>query len=271
MSPSRLNLWVTGRLAKNVGYTTRAFFSSLFQMTAAKMDQMNPPFKTILIVDDEADIRELLNYNLEQEGFRVLLAENGRKALLLVEKETVDLILLDLMIPEVSGLDVCKQLKRREDTEQIPIIMVTAKSAEADVIVGLELGADDYVTKPFSPREVVARVKAIFRRLEEKKSNVLIKELSFKGLEMDLSRYRVRIDGTEVKLTQTEFKILQCLLSRRDHVLTRDELVEFALGRNISVVDRTIDVHMTNLRKKIGPYGAQIESIRSVGYRFKET
>ncbi|MBN8554299.1 MAG: response regulator transcription factor [Deltaproteobacteria bacterium] len=226
--------------------------------------------RSILIVDDEADIRELLKYNLEQEGFQVHLHGDGEEAFKFLKQTKVDLILLDLMLPSLPGLEFCKRLKKDSELETIPIIMITAKSTETDIIVGLELGADDYITKPFSPKEVVARIRAIFRRLEEKRSVESPKESRFQNLHMDFSRHEVKVDGKEIKLTMTEFKILQCLMSRIGHVFSRDELIEFALGKNISVVDRTIDVHITNLRKKIGIYGAFIESIRAVGYRFKE-
>lgn len=226
--------------------------------------------KRILVVDDEADIRELLRYNLELEGFAVDAAADGEKALEILKKSKADLVLLDLMLPGLPGLELCKQLKRQVDLESIPIIMISAKSSETDVIVGLELGADDYITKPFSPKEVVARVRAIFRRTDEKKAPDLAKELRYEDLSMDVPRHEVRLEGKEIKLTTTEFKILQCLMARLGHVFTRDELIDFALGKDISVVDRTIDVHITNLRKKIGKYGAYIESIRAVGYRFKD-
>ncbi len=226
--------------------------------------------KRILVVDDEADIRELLKYNLEQEGFLVETIEDGEKASAFLKSNRVDLILLDLMLPGFPGLELCKQMKRNAQTESIPIIMISAKSSETDVIVGLELGADDYITKPFSPKEVVARIRAIFRRLDDKPNFSLQENLQFNTLNLDLSRHELKIDGVEVKLTSTEFKILQCLLNRIGHVFSRDDLIDFALGKDISVVDRTIDVHITNLRKKIGRYGAQIESIRAVGYRFRD-
>ncbi len=225
----------------------------------------------VLVVDDEVDIRDLLRYSLEQEGFNVVMAADGDQALKILKESSVDLILLDLMLPGLPGLELCKQLKRSNATEAIPIIMVTAKSSETDVIVGLELGADDYITKPFSPKEVLARIKAIFRRIDEKKPPENAHELSFESLKMDLSRYEVSVEGKEARLTSTEFKILKCLLGRPGHVFSRDELIDYALGKDISVVDRTIDVHITNLRKKIGTYGVHIESIRSVGYRFRDS
>jgi len=227
--------------------------------------------KSILVVDDEADIRELLTFNLEQEGYQVEAAENGEQALQALRSHRIDLVLLDLMLPGLPGLELCKQLKRSSSLETIPIIMISAKSSETDVIVGLELGADDYITKPFSPKEVVARIKAIFRRVDERRSSDQMDELKFDSLTLNVPRHEVHLDGRELKLTTTEFKILQCLMSRLGHVFTRDELIDFALGKDVSVVDRTIDVHITNLRKKIGSYGAQIESIRSVGYRFKDS
>lgn len=227
---------------------------------------------SILVVDDEADIRDLLTYNLEQEGYAVRSFSNGEDAIKSVESQIPDLILLDLMLPGTSGLEICRRLKRETSLSSIPIIMISAKSTETDVVVGLELGADDYITKPFSPKEVVARVRALLRRMEEKKPDASgPRQYKFRGIEVDLDRHEVTIDKKEVKLTSTEFKILQCLLSRPGNVFSRDELIDFALGRNISVVDRTIDVHMTNLRKKIGSYGALIESIRSVGYRLKDS
>jgi len=227
--------------------------------------------KRILVVDDEADIRELLRYNLEMEGFAVDLVSDGEQALESLKRGRADLLLLDLMMPGLPGLELCKQLKKTADLESIPIIMISAKSSETDVIVGLELGADDYITKPFSPKEVVARVKAIFRRTDERRGPDNHKELKYEDLMIDVPRHEVRVEGKEVKLTTTEFKILQCLMSRLGQVFTRDELIDFALGKDISVVDRTIDVHITNLRKKIAKYGPYIESIRAVGYRFKDT
>ncbi len=227
--------------------------------------------KHVLVVDDEADIRELLQYNLQLEGYQVSILDNGEKALEFIQKQNVDLILLDLMLPGLPGLELCKKLKRQTGLDGIPIIMITAKSSETDVIVGLELGADDYITKPFSPKEVIARIKAIFRRLDERRPHEIAAVLKFESLVLDAPRHEVKIDGKEVHLTTTEFKILQCLLSRPGHVFSRDELIDVALGKNISVVDRTIDVHMTNLRKKISSYGANIESIRAVGYRFRDT
>lgn len=231
------------------------------------------PRKRILVVDDEPDIGELLKYNLEQEGFEVLVLQQGERVFPLLETEVVDLVILDLMLPGTSGMDLCRQMKRHPKLDSTPIIILSAKSSETDKIVGLEMGADDYVTKPFSPREAVARVKAVLRRTEDRE-RVPSREPSlfdFEGLRMDVSRHEVVVDGEEVKLTNTEFKILQCLLHRPGHVFNRQQLIDFALGKDVSVVDRTIDVHITNLRKKLGTKGGQIESIRGVGYRLKKS
>lgn len=223
-----------------------------------------------MIVDDETDISDLLKYNLEQEGFETNTLNQGENVVATLKTSRFDLVLLDLMLPGISGLDICRELKKDRDLENIPIIMLTAKSSETDKIVGLEVGADDYITKPFSPREVVARVKAVLRRSEDHRELSKQPNVEYEGIRMDTSRHEVAVDGEEIKLTNTEFKILQCLIQRPGHVFNRAQLISFALGTNVSVVDRTIDVHITNLRKKLGVRGAQIESIRGVGYRIKE-
>ena len=226
--------------------------------------------RRILVVDDEVDIAELIKYNLEQEAFEVVVLHEASNVLSVLKSQNFDLILLDLMLPGASGLDLCRDMKRNPQTESIPIIMLTAKSSETDKIVGLEVGADDYITKPFSPREVVARVKAVLRRSETKRVGSNSAIIEYEGLRIDASRHEVLVDGEEVKLTNTEFKILQCLLQKPGHVFDRSQLIDFALGKDVSVVDRTIDVHITNLRKKLNQRGPLIESIRGVGYRVKE-
>lgn len=228
--------------------------------------------KKILVVDDEKDIGELLVYSLQQEGCDVDVIQDGQQVLGRLQAKTYDLVILDLMLPGMSGIEICRQIKKDPELESLPVIMLTAKSTETDKIVGLEMGADDYITKPFSPREVVARVKAVLRRSEDRQPlRVSQKEIVFETLKMDLSRYEVFVEGIEVKLTNTEFKILQCLIEKPGHVFNRSQLIDFALGKDVSVVDRTIDVHITNLRKKLGAIGSQIESIRGVGYRIKES
>lgn len=227
--------------------------------------------RQILVIDDEPDICELLKYNLENEGYGVQVVHDGEEGLRKVSNETWDLVVLDLMLPGKSGLDICREMKRSAVSESIPIIMLTAKGSETDKIVGLEIGADDYITKPFSPRELLARVKAVLRRAESKteasSSDKLV--LESQGLKMDLGRYEVSLQGVPLKLTNTEFRILQCLLEKPGHVFSRSQLVDHALGKDVSVVDRTIDVHVTNLRKKMGKDGPEIENIRAVGYRLK--
>lgn len=227
--------------------------------------------RRIMVVDDEPDIGELLKYNLDQEGFDVNVVRAGEKVLDLLQSESYDLVILDLMLPGVSGLDLCRQMKRNKSLEGVPIIMLTAKSSETDKIVGLEVGADDYITKPFSPREVVARVKAVLRRSEDRKDLPTKVKLEYEGIRIDSSKHEVFVDNREIKLTNTEFKILQCLLQKPGHVYNRTQLIDFALGKDVSVVDRTIDVHITNLRRKLNQRGSQIESIRGVGYRIKES
>lgn len=232
---------------------------------------MASPRKKIAVIDDEPDIGELLKYNLEQEGYQVELISEGERALERLRLQRPDLVILDLMLPGVSGMELCRQMRKSSDFENMPIIMLTAKSSETDKIVGLEIGADDYITKPFSPREVVARVKAVLRRLEEpRRESGSSDMLEFEGIRVDVSRHEVQVEGAEVKLTNTEFKILHCLIQRPGHVYNRQQLIDFALGENVSVVDRTIDVHITNLRKKLMGKGNRIESIRGVGYRMKE-
>ncbi|MGA0163567.1 MAG: response regulator [Bdellovibrionota bacterium] len=228
--------------------------------------------KKILVVDDEKDIGELLVYSLQQEGCDVDVIQDGQQVLGRLQTKTYDLVILDLMLPGMSGIEICRQIKKDPELESLPVIMLTAKSTETDKIVGLEMGADDYITKPFSPREVVARVKAVLRRSEDRQPlRSSQKEIVFETLKMDLSRYEVFVEDVEVKLTNTEFKILQCLIEKPGHVFNRSQLIDFALGKDVSVVDRTIDVHITNLRKKLGAIGSQIESIRGVGYRIKES
>lgn len=226
--------------------------------------------KRILVVDDESDIGELLRYNLDQEGFEVEVIQEGEKLLSSLKSFQPDLVILDLMLPGVSGLDLCRQLKRDSEFENLPVIILSAKSSETDKIVGLEIGADDYVTKPFSPREAVARVKAVLRRYEDKKDGSNKAAFEFDGIRIDISRHEIFVDEEEIKLTNTEFRILHCLMQKPGHVFNRSQLIDFALGKDVSVVDRTIDVHITNLRKKLNSRGPQIESIRGVGYRLKQ-
>lgn len=222
----------------------------------------------ILIIDDEEDLIELVRYNLEREGFQVKGATDGESGLDLASKETPDLVIVDLMLPGIDGLEVCRALRSGSRTASIPVIMLTAKSAEADRIVGLELGADDYVTKPFSPRELAARVKAVLRRTQVVSAEENL--IRHGGLMIDLTRRRVTFEGTPIDLTATEFRLLQFFAQHPERVFSRSELIDAALGREVSVIDRTIDVHITGLRKKLAGCSDWIETVRGFGYRFHE-
>ncbi len=224
----------------------------------------------ILVVDDEEDILELVRYNLAREGYRVVCAASGEQALNKAGSEPFDLIVLDLMLPGIDGLEVAKKLKNKPETRHIPIIMLTAKGEEADIVTGLELGADDYVTKPFSPRVLLARVKAVIRRkvLEEVDDSSIIQIYE---LEIDPGRRRVLAKGSHVELTFTEFQILYLLARRPGWVFTRFKIVDLIRGDDYPVTDRSVDVQIVGLRKKLGPCGKYIETVRGVGYRFRET
>jgi two-component system phosphate regulon response regulator PhoB len=223
---------------------------------------------TILVIDDERDLIELVSYNLEKEGFAVKTAGNGEAGLTAARSEIPDLVLVDIMMPGMDGLELCRHLRSDARTASIPIIMLTAKSAESDRVVGLELGADDYVTKPFSPRELAARVKAVLRRTSPQASTSNV--IRCGELLIDLARCEVTCKGKDVSLTASEFRLLHFLATHPGRVFSRSELIDGALGREIVVVDRTIDVHVTALRKKLGNCGDWIETVRGFGYRFKE-
>lgn len=225
--------------------------------------------QTILLVDDEEDILELLRYNLTAEGYRVLCAESGETALEIAGMQKPDLIVLDLMLPGIDGLDVAAILKKDKKTSHIPIIMLTAKGAESDVVTGLEMGADDYVSKPFSPRVLNARVKAVLRR-NEKVSGTKGDVVQAGEINIDPGRRRVIIQGKETELSFTEFQILLFLSRRPGWVFTRSQIVDAVRGSDYPVTDRSVDVQIVGLRKKLGPCGHYIETVRGVGYRFRE-
>lgn len=221
---------------------------------------------TILVIDDEEDLVELVRYNLEKDGFAVKGASDGETGLAFAVEEQPDLIVLDVMLPGVDGLEVCRMLRSEPRTAHIPVIMLTARAAEPDRVVGLELGADDYVTKPFSPRELTARVKAHLRRVSLPSEPA---ELIRRGdLKIDMARREVTCAGNAVNLTATEFKLLQFLASQPGRVFSRTELIDGVLGRDIAVLDRTIDVHVVSLRKKLRDCGSLIETVRGFGYKF---
>lgn len=225
--------------------------------------------ETILIVDDEEDILELIRHNLSREGYTVVAAETGEKALTVATTKPFDMVLLDLMLPGLDGLEVAKRLKGNDRTRHIPIIMLTAKGEEADIVTGLELGADDYMTKPFSPRVLLARIKAVMRRRPEPSDNA-DDVLRIHELAIHMGRREVKAGGEVIDLTFTEFQVLFYLSKRPGWVLTRSQIVDAVRGNDYPVTDRSVDVQIVGLRKKLGAYGKYIETVRGVGYRFKE-
>ena len=223
----------------------------------------------ILVVDDEEDIVELISYNLAREGYRIIKASSGETALKLAKSELPDIIILDLMLSGINGLEVAKILKNNPATAVIPIIMLTAKGEETDIIIGLELGADDYITKPFSPRILAARVKAVMRRkMKPEMDNKPV--IKIHDLWMHPGKRGVMIKEKPLKMTYTEFQILYFLARQPGWVFTRYQIVNAIRGNNYSVTDRSIDVQIVGLRKKLGFFGKYIETIRGVGYRFRE-
>ena len=221
---------------------------------------------TVLVVEDEKNIVELVKYNLEQEGFRVLTATRGDTGLEQARKEKPALIVLDLMLPEIDGIEICKILKQNYETASVPIIMLTAKSQEADKVLGLELGADDYITKPFSPRELVARVKAVLRRIREKPKE---KILNVGDLQVDTGKHLVTIKGKPVELTSKEYELLKALLEANGRVLSREFLLNQVWGydQSINIETRTVDMHIGQLRKKLKSEAPRLMTVKNAGYR----
>ena len=223
---------------------------------------------SVLVIDDEADLIELVRYNLEQEGYAVLGAADGESGFALALSEQPDMIIVDLMLPGIDGLEVCRMLRAESATSRIPIIILTAKASEPDRIVGLELGADDYMAKPFSPRELAARIKALLRRSSgfHPQESVMRHE----NLSINPASHEVRCGAKTIELTATEYRLLIFLAAHPGFVYSRASLIDGALGRDVTVLDRTIDVHIMSLRRKLGRCGAWIETIRGFGYRFRE-
>lgn len=220
----------------------------------------------ILVIEDDDAIREVVRYTLENNGFTVLAAADGKTGLTLALRERPSLILLDLMLPEMDGLDVCRNLKRDESAREIPVVMLTAKGEESDIVLGLELGAIDYITKPFSGKVLVARIRAHLRRTSEQKSST---EIQFDGLVLDTNAHTARLNGNPIELTFTEFGILLLLARKPGRVYTRAQIVSNVKGDDYPVTDRAIDVQMVNLRRKLGTWSANIETVRGVGYRMR--
>jgi two-component system, OmpR family, alkaline phosphatase synthesis response regulator PhoP len=227
--------------------------------------QMRTP--TVLVIDDEKDLVEIVRYNLEKEHIHAITAFDGQSAVEIALRHHPDLIVLDLMMPGMSGLEVCRLLRSESKTADIPIIMLTARASETDRIIGLELGADDYVTKPFSPRELVARVRAVLRRVGGSKEKAKVVRRG--KLLIDIDAREVKFDGKAITLTATEFRVLEFLASRPGRVVSRDAIIDAALGQGTAVMDRTIDVHITALRRKLAEGGELIETVRGFGYKFK--
>jgi len=231
-------------------------------MSEAEMDKQK-----ILIIEDEADIRELLAYNLQKEGFATLEAEDGRLGLTMARTHLPALVLLDLMLPGMDGLTVCRELERDSATAPIPIIMLTAKGEELDRVVGLELGADDYMVKPFSVRELILRIRNILKRQIKAESGA---SLARHGVTVNQSAHRTSVNGTDVDLTATEFRLLENLMCHAGQVLTREQLLNGVWGYQFEGYTRTVDTHVRRLRSKLGSAADMIETIRGIGYRFKE-
>lgn len=226
--------------------------------------------ETILIVDDEEDIVELIKYNLGNEGYSILTAFTGEKAIKIANQSQPDLIVLDLMLPGIDGLDVTKYLKNNKKTNNIPIIMLTAKGEESDIVIGLEMGANDYISKPFSPKVLIARIRAIFRR-RKKDSDLKPERINQEGsLIIDRAKHLVTIDGTILDLTFSEFELLSFLVDKKGWVFTRKQIVDAIHGEGYSVTERSVDVIIVGLRKKLKNHASEIETVRGVGYRFKE-
>lgn len=223
----------------------------------------------ILVIEDERDLQRILDFNLRQAGHEVLSALRGREGLALARERSPELVLLDLMLPDISGVEVCKLLKREPNTQGIPVVMLTAKSEEVDRVLGFELGADDYVVKPFSIRELLLRIDAILRRTRVGQAGQL--PLEFGRLRIDREAHRIFVDGNEVELTAIEFELLVTLYERKNRVQSRTSLLDDVWGIEADVTTRTVDTHVKRLREKLGPAGEYIETVRGVGYRFADS
>ena len=230
------------------------------------LSRQTPAEKLILIVEDERDLAELLEYNLRGSGYRTVLAHTGPDALAKARALGPDLILLDLMIPELSGTEVARRVRADKAISHTPIIMVTAKADEVDQVVGLTVGADDYVTKPYSMKVLQARVEAVFRR-SERRGRTSEQVLRLGGVSLDLETHEATLEGEEVPFTLTEFRLLSALIEADGKVLSRSDLMKLAMGPGVTVTERTIDVHMTSIRRKMGQWGRHIKTVRGVGYR----
>jgi two-component system phosphate regulon response regulator PhoB len=227
------------------------------------------PRPRILIIEDERGLTDVLSYNLQREGYDTIVAHDGQEGLRKAQMQLPDMVLLDLMLPGMDGLDVCRELRAGERTRNVPILMLTAKAEETDQVVGFSMGADDYVTKPFSVKVLLQRIKALQRRVESG-GNEAAAVLEHLGVRIDRVRHRATVDEKELELTPTEFRLLECLLGQPGRAFSRPQLMDAAIGESAVVLERTIDVHIKTLRKKLGSKQDFIETVRGVGYRFRE-
>ncbi|HIQ25479.1 MAG TPA: response regulator transcription factor [Persephonella sp.] len=225
----------------------------------------------VYVIEDDEDINELLVYNLEKEGYEVRPFYSSNPAYQAIKSQKPDIVILDIMLPDMDGLELCKLLKSDKETADIPVIMLTAKSTEIDKIVGLELGADDYITKPFSIRELLARIKAILRRTKKKNCPEEEKHYKFNDFKIDFDKYNVEINNKPIRLTSKEFKLLTLLIKSEKKVLSRDFILDEIWKNEDDVFDRTVDVHIKNLRDKLGEYGKYIKTVRGIGYKWDTT
>jgi two-component system, OmpR family, alkaline phosphatase synthesis response regulator PhoP len=226
--------------------------------------------ESVLVVDDEEDILELIQYNLEKEGYAVRAVKTGEECLSIVGKLAPDIVVLDLMLPGLDGLEVCKRLKQSEASRSIPVLMLTAKSEDSDIVSGLELGADDYITKPFSPKILIARVRAVLRRSQEQgPENPKESKIQIHGILIDVSRHEVTCEGKLIPLSATEFAILEFLARNPGWVFSRNKIIDTVKGKDYPVTERSVDVQILGLRKKLGSRGQYIQTVRGVGYRLQ--
>ncbi len=228
---------------------------------------INSSYK-VVVVEDEADIADVIVYNLEKEGYEVISSGRGDEGLNIIRREVPDLVILDLMLPGIDGLSACQQLKTDELTRDIPIIIVSAKVEDSDIVIGLGLGADDYIPKPFNTRELVARVKVALRKVGPVRQKDDDYRMVFDELVVDSERHEVTVSGNNLKLTVTEFRLLQQLAANPGRAFTREQLISRALGEGVAIVDRNIDVHIVSLRRKLGSAADMIETVRGIGYKF---
>ena len=228
------------------------------------------PNPTLLIVEDDPDIVDVVRYNFEREGFRVLSTTTGERGLQEAQRNRPDLMLLDLMLPGIDGFEICRRLRASEETRSIPVIVLTAKSEESDIIVGLELGADDYVTKPFSPRELVSRARAVLRRATRTLEGEGRSRIEIQGLVLDAARHEARAGDDLVPLTRAEFRLLWALVQRPGRVFSRNELIDRITAGESFIIDRNVDVHVSSIRKKLGEAGKLIATVRGVGYKCRD-